>query len=80
MITTPMNIVTSRTIITDRVLRALSASGGWNTGTALEITSIPVIAVAPDANARRISSTPSASVALWGAGAIGVEAVAAGLH
>ena len=28
------------------------ASGGWNTGTALEITSIPVIAVAPEANAR----------------------------
>jgi len=61
--TTPMNIDTSRPTITERVLRALSASGGSNSDTALEMTSIPVIAVAPDENARRISSNPSASVA-----------------
>ena len=40
-----------------------SPRGGRNTGTAFEITSIPVIAVAPDANARSTSRTPSASVA-----------------
>ena len=41
--------------------------GGRKTGTAFEITSIPVIAVAPEANARSTSSTPTASIAGWGA-------------
>jgi hypothetical protein len=57
--------------MTPSVWRACAASGGRNTGTALEITSIPVIAVAPEANARNTSSTPNASVARWGAAGTG---------
>ena len=64
-----MNIETSSAIMIVSVRRALSASGGSNTGTEFEITSIPVIAVAPEENARRISNTPSASVAWCGGGA-----------
>ena len=71
--TTPTNIETSSTINTVRVWRACRACGGWNTGTAFEITSIPVIAVAPEAKARSTSSTPTASRARWGAGGAGVK-------
>ncbi len=66
-----MNIEIKRAIITVRVWRACLACGGRKTGTAFEITSIPVIAVAPEANARSRSSTPTASVARCGAAAAG---------
>ncbi len=48
------------------VVRALRHSVGLNTGTALEIASMPVIAVEPEANARRISRMPTLSVAVSG--------------
>ncbi len=55
--------------MTDSVLRALRASGGRKTGTALEITSMPVIAVAPEEKARRMSRIPTPSVACRAGGA-----------
>ena len=58
----PANIVISRPSITVSTVRALRQEGGWKTGTALEIASIPVIAVAPEENARSTSSTLTPSI------------------
>ena len=42
---------------------ALRASGGLNAGTPFDTASVPVSATEPDANARRMSSSPSGSAA-----------------
>src|SRR5262249_18951644 len=60
----PANRAISRATIHVRVVRALRHSMGLNTGTALEIASIPVIAVEPEAKARRINRTETPSVAV----------------
>ena len=62
----PTNSATSSPTIHVSVVRALRHSVGLNTGTALEIASMPVIAVEPEEKARRISSTPTPSVAVSG--------------
>jgi hypothetical protein len=67
----PANSTIKRPTIQVSVVRALRHSVGLNTGTALEIASIPVIAVDPDAKARRTSSTPTPSVALSGGLGVG---------
>jgi hypothetical protein len=51
--------------------RAVRCCGARNAGTALEMVSIPVIAVDPEANARSASSTPTVCVACCGAGGAG---------
>ena len=63
----PVNIAISSPIIQVRVLRALRHSTGLNAGTALEIASMPVIAVEPDAKARSTSNRVTAWEA-WSAG------------
>ena len=60
--TSPANIATSRPTISARTVRALRDAGGWKAGTALEIASIPVIAVAPEENARSTNSTVMPSI------------------
>jgi hypothetical protein len=66
---TPANIAISRAIIQLSVIRALRHSTGLNDGTALEMASIPVMAVEPDANARSTTSTLRAcTTARWRAG------------
>ena len=51
----PANIAISSPTIQVSVERALRHSTGLNAGTALEIASMPVIAVEPDAKARSTS-------------------------
>jgi hypothetical protein len=58
---TPANIAISSPIIQLRVVRAFRRGTGSNTGTAFEIASIPLIAVAPEENARSTSSSPRPS-------------------
>ena len=61
--TNPTNIETSSATITVSVARAFFQAVGLNTGTALEIASIPVIAVAPEENARNTNSAVTPSTA-----------------
>jgi hypothetical protein len=56
---TPANMAISSPTIQDRVMRAFRHSTGRNAGTALEMASMPVIAVQPAANARSTSSAVS---------------------
>jgi hypothetical protein len=63
----PANIAISSPTIQVSVERALRHSTGLNAGTALEIASMPVIAVEPDAKARSTSSRVTAWEA-WSAG------------
>ena len=60
--TSPANIAISRPTITVRTVRALPAEGGRKAGTALEIASMPVIAVAPEEKARSTNNTVSPSI------------------
>ena len=53
MIDSPRNMMPSSEPMITRVVRAFFHSGFLNAGTPFEIASIPVIAVQPDANARR---------------------------
>ena len=62
--TVPANITINRLTIQVSVVRALRHSVGWKAGTALEMASMPVIAVEPDANARSTSRTPTPSLAV----------------
>lgn len=66
MATVPAKRATSRPIIQESVVRALRQGTGWKAGTALEIASIPVMAVEPDAKARITSSRPTPSTACCG--------------
>ena len=75
----PANSAISSPTIHVSVVRALRHSVGLNTGTALEIASIPVIAVDPEENARSTSSTPTPSVAVSGGLGVGVKAAAGGV-
>jgi len=70
--TTPANIVTRRKIIQLSEARALRQATGLKAGTALDIASIPVIAVAPEEKARSKSRASSVSVACT-AGGRGIE-------
>ncbi len=47
-----------------RVLRAFSLSGGLKAATPSEIASTPESATAPEENARRMSTSPSGSIAV----------------
>ena len=61
--------MTSSPVIQLSVIRALRHSVGLNAGTALEMASMPVMAVAPAANARSTSSTVTAcTMARWRTG------------
>jgi hypothetical protein len=60
--TSPANTVTSSPIISVSTARALRDVGGRNAGTALEIASIPVIAVAPEEKARSTNRTVMPSI------------------
>lgn len=57
--TIPTNIEISSPIIQVSVVRAFRHSTGLNAGTALEIASMPVIAVEPEAKARSTSNMPT---------------------
>jgi hypothetical protein len=59
--TSPANIATSRQTIAVSTVRALRTTGSLKAGTALEIASIPVIAVAPEENARSASNSVAVS-------------------
>ena len=52
-------------------VRAFVADGSLKAGTPFEMASVPVIALQPWANARRIKNNPRASVAAWG-GTVGL--------
>ena len=66
---TPANIAMSSPVIQLSVIRALRHSVGLNDGTALEMASMPVMAVAPEANARSTSSRVTAcTMARWRTG------------
>ncbi|WP_162637638.1 hypothetical protein [Streptomyces qinglanensis] len=56
--TIPVNMTASRAITELRAVRAFRQETGRKTGTALEIASMPVIAVAPE-KALTISRTPT---------------------
>ena len=62
-----------------RTVRALREAGGWKAGTALEIASMPVIAVAPDEKARSTNSTVRPSIGSSVDGRGGREAAAGGI-
>ncbi len=70
----PRNRIASRIATAPSVVAAFLGSGGLKAGTPLAIASVPVSATEPDANARIISSSPTAWVAsvdpfsmTWGA-------------
>lgn len=61
-------------------MRALRQATGLKAGTALEIASMPVIAVAPEAKAFITSSTPSPSVAVTTGCGVGAKSRPAALY
>ena len=77
--TSPANIATSRPTISARTVRALREAGGWKAGTALEIASMPVIAVAPEEKARSTNSTVMPSIGSRPTTGVGVKPRAGGI-
>ena len=69
----PAKSTTRALTIQVNVVRALRHSTGLNTGTAFDTASMPVIEVAPEANARRMTSRVSPSVAVTGGGGTGAK-------
>src|SRR5438093_697229 len=67
----PTNIEARMTAITPRVTAALRDSGVRNAGMPLEMASMPVSAVQPEAKARRIRNHVSASSGATGGGGAG---------
>ena len=71
---TPANIPMISPIIQLSVIRALRYSTGSNAGTALEMASMPVMAVEPAANARSTSSAVTVcTMARWRTGTGGTR-------